>query len=624
MFIRQITEGGRYKTGSGRSHGEDCEIVNSMISSASAVTRRMSPEVREEYLTELVLKWNQRRIMDLPQMLVKRQKDVVKSKDESLRELKQFLADESIPFENVEYKMWLVDLQNYAREKKEAVNNCRIHTRIQKYCLICAELVAIDSLPTSIDVENKSELKNLDRYYIATLLAKRPKRSASKVDGLKQKAMDMHNEFGLPDQTTINDLKSKISSSIRYQVFSKQLSLENLTANAKKISDTCKEYTRLMKNARKTKAELQELLDTYNELAQDLHKEPINSETLRDNIDNDSSHTSEGLSMASKRHVVDRMLFNERCKEELEFLSTEKCNYLKYFANIIIPSLEQRREQVIESLQQTSSPGSCKSSEMADGNAGTQLPLQDSCTPKETSIKYEPSSLDASNLKGLLALLNDGIGISRHMLKNGYDHFTTNLVLPGESPPSTQVENPAPSGESSPSTQAENQAPSGESSSSTQSENQAPSGESPPSTHVENPAREGVPTSTNQKRDNRKEAVVSTNQRRQAKHEESCRDECEMIEEPAFQTANHAHCGVDVMSDTDDSNDGETSDEVVLHLTTPRYRAPKRIMSVPLDALNAASPGCPRSGSLRRDNCDTYGSAFLRTALNVNQISEGG
>lgn len=211
---------------------------------------------------------------------------------------------------------------------------------------------------------------------------------------------------------------------------------------------------------------------------------------------------------------------------------------------------------------------------------------------QETSIKYEPSSLDASNLKGLLALLNDGISISRHMLKNGYDHFTTNLVLPGESPPSTQVENPAPSGESSPSTQAENQAPSGESSSSTQSENQAPSGESPPSTHVENPAREGVPTSTNQKRDNRKEAVVSTNQRRQAKHEESCRDECEMIEEPAFQTANHAHCGVDVMSDTDDSNDGETSDEVVLHLTTPRYRAPKRIMSVPLDALNAASPGC--------------------------------
>eukprot|EP00795_Rhopilema_esculentum_P013875 gene13875-4826_t len=48
----QLFEGGRFKEGIGRSHGEDCEIVNSFLSSASCITQRMKSEGKKAAITD--------------------------------------------------------------------------------------------------------------------------------------------------------------------------------------------------------------------------------------------------------------------------------------------------------------------------------------------------------------------------------------------------------------------------------------------------------------------------------------------------------------------------------------------------------------------------------------------
>ena len=99
-----------------------------------------------------------------------------------------------------------------------------------------AELSALDCLPPSVNVPNERELRKLDGYYLATLTTKRKRADAKRNDKMQEKVLEMHKEFGLPDQSTMDSLKERLMASIWHQLNSKQLVLENLNANARKIS----------------------------------------------------------------------------------------------------------------------------------------------------------------------------------------------------------------------------------------------------------------------------------------------------------------------------------------------------------------------------------------------------
>ena len=66
------------------------------------------------------------------------------------------------------------------------------------------------------------------------------------------------------------------------------------------------------------------------------------------------------MSLNIKKHVVDRMLFNDRCLEEEDILFHEMANFLSFYKDVLLPSLENRKEQYLcdlEALQQNR--GSC-------------------------------------------------------------------------------------------------------------------------------------------------------------------------------------------------------------------------------------------------------------------------
>ena len=71
-----------------------------------------------------------------------------------------------------------------------------------------------------------------------------------------------------------------------------------------------------------------------------LHKKCFNYNYLSQLDKYVAFHT---VPLASKRHIVDRLMFDDRCKEELNYLSMEMANFLKYYADMVIPTLEQRK-----------------------------------------------------------------------------------------------------------------------------------------------------------------------------------------------------------------------------------------------------------------------------------------
>ena len=58
-----------------------------------------------------------------------------------------------------------------------------------------------------------------------------------------------------------------------------------------------------------------------------------------------------GVSLNIKKHVVDRMLFNDRCLEEEDILFHEMANFLSFYKDALLPSLENRKEQYLSDLE---------------------------------------------------------------------------------------------------------------------------------------------------------------------------------------------------------------------------------------------------------------------------------
>ena len=68
--------------------------------------------------------------------------------------------------------------------------------------------------------------------------------------------------------------------------------------------------------------------------------------------------------MASKRYVVDRLMFDERSAEELEILSSEMANYLTYYTTNILPSLEHQKIQYVQLLTELTGLGKSRNSSL--------------------------------------------------------------------------------------------------------------------------------------------------------------------------------------------------------------------------------------------------------------------
>eukprot|EP00794_Sanderia_malayensis_P013627 gene13627-15048_t len=124
-------------------------------------------------------------------------------------------------------------------------------------------------------------------------------------------------------------------------------------------------------------------------------------------------------SISCKRHVVDRLLFNERCLEEIEFIEKEKSSYLKYYADSILPTLERKKESCVEILLKSRQADSRNSSDNI-----APMETSNSETIETITNKYRLQDLmDDDVANGVLALINKGIHFAKSMLRQGYESF---------------------------------------------------------------------------------------------------------------------------------------------------------------------------------------------------------
>ena len=102
---------------------------------------------------------------------------------------------------------------------------------------MCAELATLESLPPEIQTGLCiKDLRRIDRLYVTSLSTKRAKKDSKKVEKMASDVIAMKNEFGLPNVEDLQGLKKKIIVAIRYGIFAKQLFIDNLRENAKKVS----------------------------------------------------------------------------------------------------------------------------------------------------------------------------------------------------------------------------------------------------------------------------------------------------------------------------------------------------------------------------------------------------
>ncbi|XP_028409273.1 uncharacterized protein LOC114531868 [Dendronephthya gigantea] len=112
----QFTWGGRWQDGAANGTGEEAEQVNSYISRLGSTTKRMSAAGREEALTEHVLGWNKRKVLNMPKYLRMRYAKTAKTLKEKQKELEETLVDFGLQGkEEKEILEWKSTVENFAR-----------------------------------------------------------------------------------------------------------------------------------------------------------------------------------------------------------------------------------------------------------------------------------------------------------------------------------------------------------------------------------------------------------------------------------------------------------------------------------------------------------------------------
>eukprot|EP00794_Sanderia_malayensis_P019625 gene19625-21557_t len=142
-------------------------------------------------------------------------------------------------------------------------------------------------------------------------------------------------------------------------------------------------------------------------------------------------------SISCKRHVVDRLLFNERCLEEIEFIEREKSSYSKYYADLTLPTLERKKESCVNILLKSRQAVITADSRNCSYNIAP-METSNSETIETISNKYRVQHLiDDDVANGVLALINKGIHFAKSMLRQGYESFeiptTRQIAMPSTS-----------------------------------------------------------------------------------------------------------------------------------------------------------------------------------------------
>ena len=89
----------------------------------------------------------------------------------------------------------------------------------------------MDAVPSAIVIKKDAELRKIDKFYAASLLTKRKRKTLLQIESKKRELLEMFPDYGPPYKLdeTFEILKKKVLTSLRHRIHPKALTIESLT-----------------------------------------------------------------------------------------------------------------------------------------------------------------------------------------------------------------------------------------------------------------------------------------------------------------------------------------------------------------------------------------------------------
>jgi len=230
--------------------------------------------------------------------------------------------------------------------------------------------------------------------------------------------------FSTTEEELISNSRQNVSGpdNLKHQMEMLSFSIARTTAFINKQTDNSKQRTRLRQKIVKDKTQLNSLLEKYNTAISDSGGVPLTIDAVMTGFDPQDVDQSDVIPIRVKSKVVDAFEIHDRWTEEVALLKREMSNFLKFYTNVRIPTLQQEIMKLEDQLKV---------------QVELEPPTPDSlpANPVESNmavetVKYSCSTNDPVLIQGKVALLKKGLFFCREQVRKAVASF--HKVLHGD------------------------------------------------------------------------------------------------------------------------------------------------------------------------------------------------
>eukprot|EP00795_Rhopilema_esculentum_P015807 gene15807-7112_t len=352
----EVLYGGLWKRGSGYTIGEEDEQVFSYLSRTGVTTKHMSPEHREEAITEFAMSWNKRKIEDMAKFLCKRFCQVRSKSTKFQIEKERMLASTNFVLTKESLSAWKKSATEHAQASQNLPAAINL-SRCQEFLLIAMKLKSTKRIPVNIGCSvNIQDIVpfSLERIKLRAL--------AKPIEGLITRYSELNTQLSedtiVSPESELDALKSMLLTVQQRRIEALFYSNLHISANLGRLSDNCKKRRQLRLKVASQKEELKQVIKQYNDnVTIAMLQKSFPMCKLEDlsrgefpwskSIDNDDS---ESVTQEFKQALLLRCLTLERLAEEETLLKLEMRNYLVYYVDVIVPLLKKKISSCEESM----------------------------------------------------------------------------------------------------------------------------------------------------------------------------------------------------------------------------------------------------------------------------------
>ncbi|XP_028415543.1 uncharacterized protein LOC114538615 [Dendronephthya gigantea] len=406
----QFTWGGRWQDGAANGTGEEAEQVNSYISRLGSTTKRMSAAGREEALTEHVLGWNKRKVLNMPKYLRMRYAKTAKTLKEKQKELEETLVDFGLQGkEEKEILEWKSTVENFARadgkseqEYGDAENYFILYHQIRDATLL-------KSFVEGGDRQTRDLLGNVELHSTVESKTSQLCSLQQQLSKIKEKFQQVSEEKLLEKGKEELILKSILKLQRKAEII--YFSIQRRARDISKVADRSKMRSSMRKKMSNERKNLKAVVDKLNAFG----RSSVSLEEVLEGdfpwSDSDKEKAFDSIPIRTKASIVDKFVAVQRLTEEQDLLIGEMVNFMAYYRDNVLSELDTQQKGIKEMIESILNPDLIEEERVAQG------------LPEIDVKRYQIRRETISTLKGKLAMCNAGTWFAKLQLQNGMRNF---------------------------------------------------------------------------------------------------------------------------------------------------------------------------------------------------------